>query len=188
MLPKVKEIFDNYGFSEIESEIIMSFFEIRKVNKKKFFLKEGEVANEMAIVEEGAFRYYFDNDGEQITTFILLDYNIITSISSYISEKASTENIQAITDSVIGVISKSSINKLKEEIPRFQAFYVNALEKQIVCLDTNRLELLTLSSEQRYLRLLEFQPELLQKIPLKLLATTIGMTPRHLTRIRNLIK
>ena len=122
-----------------------------------------------------------------ITTFIVLEYNLITSISSFISGMPSTENIQAITDSTIAVISKESINQLRRDIPRFQEFYIEAIERQVVCLDTSRLELLTLTSEQRYLRLLELHPQLLQRIPLKLLATTLGMTTRHLTRIRKSI-
>ncbi|MBL4592900.1 MAG: Crp/Fnr family transcriptional regulator [Flavobacteriales bacterium] len=157
------------------------------MKKKEMFSSEGKVATKMAFIEDGAFHYYYDNDGDLITTFISLEYNLITSISSFISGMPSTENIQAITDSTIAVISKESINQLRKDIPRFQVFYIEAIERQVVCLDTSRLELLTLTSEQRYLRLLELHPQILQRIPLKLLATTLGMTTRHLTRIRKSI-
>ena len=184
MFSKLRLVFNKYHFSFEEQEVVLSHFETQTLQKKSFFLKAGEVVDKIAFVEEGAFHYYISNDGEEITTFIMSDYNMITSISSYLQNAPSTENIQAITDSTIAVISKDSVNKLKKEIPQFQNLYTDIIESQIICLDKNRTDLLTLTPEQRYVQILQKQPQLFSKIPLKLLASTLGISPRHLTRIR----
>lgn len=187
MLSKLKSFLESYHFLPEEQEWIMARFKTDYVKKKSYFLKAGEVANKMAFIEDGAFRYYVDNDGEEVTTFLLMDFNIITSISSYLRNKSCLENIQAITDSTVAVISKTDIDELRNKIPRFQELYLETIEYQVVCLDTNRTDLLTLTPKERYLKILERQPQLFSKIPLKLLASTLGITPRHLTRIRNTI-
>jgi len=185
MLPKLNSLLDKYNFSAEEQELINQHFKIITLKRKSYFLKAGDVANKIAFIEDGAFEYHLFNDGEKITTFILLDHSMITSISSYLKETASIENIQAITDSTIAIISKASIEKLRNTIPKFQKLYIDTIEHQILCLDNNRTDLLTSTPKQRYLKLLKSQPELFAKIPLKLLATTLGITPRHLTRIRS---
>jgi hypothetical protein len=71
-----------------------------------------------------------------------------------------------------------------QDIPALKDFYIGLLEWQIGCIDNSRFDLITLNAEQRYQKLLEEEPELLQRIPLQYLASILGVTPRHLSRIR----
>jgi hypothetical protein len=68
------------------------------------------------------------------------------------------------------------------------AFYVGMLEWQMCCIDESRLDAIVLSPQERYLKMMEKEPELLQTIPLQYLASILGVTPRHLSRIRNNIR
>ena len=78
-----------------------------------------------------------------------------------------------------------SLKRLADEIPRFKDFYIGLLENSICSIDTSRNDLITLTGEQRYAKILNEHPNLLQKIPLQYIANIIGITPRHLSRIRN---
>jgi len=62
------------------------------------------------------------------------------------------------------------------------------LEMLMVCLDESRFDYITLKPEERYAKLIKEEPELIKQIPLKYLSSLIGVTPRHLSRIRNNIQ
>lgn len=81
---------------------------------------------------------------------------------------------------VYGVFSNS--------IRPFGSFYVSILEHLIICIDESRFKLIALNAEQRYLSMLREEPHLLQQIPLQYLASILGVTPRHLSRIRSEIR
>jgi CRP/FNR family transcriptional regulator, anaerobic regulatory protein len=82
------------------------------------------------------------------------------------------------------VIEKKDVMALQNQISRFKDFYIKIIEWQICCIDKNRFDLITLTSEQRYEKLQKEEPELLQLVPLQYIASMLGMTPRHLSRLR----
>lgn len=184
---KLALYFERQKFTEEDIATITAKFAPQEIKKGEFFLKDGAIAQQAAFLTEGIFRYYYDNDGDIVTTFIITENNFVGSISSFLAGIPSRENVQAITHSMLHVINKTDLYALIQAVPRFKEFYIAMLEYQVVCLDSARLDLLTMTSEERYLDLLEKQPEILQKIPLKLLASTLGITPRHLSRIRKKI-
>jgi CRP/FNR family transcriptional regulator, anaerobic regulatory protein len=93
-----------------------------------------------------------------------------------------------LTDSSISLISKAELKKLADEIPRFKDFYIGLLEASICGIVSTRHDLIVLSGEQRYEKMLREEPYFLQQIPLQYLASMLGVTPRHLSRIRNNIR
>ena len=70
----------------------------------------------------------------------------------------------------------------------FHQFYYNLIEKQICLIDDYRIDLLTLTPEERYKKLLTTEPKLLQEVPLHYLASFLGISSRHMSRIRRNIK
>ena len=110
------------------------------------------------------------------------------SLLSFISEAPARENIRALTDGSIYLISKPNLKKLVGEVPGFKDFYIGLLESSICGIDEDRHDLIVLTAEQRYEKMLKSEPHLLQHIPLQYLASMLGVTPRHLSRIRNNIR
>jgi len=86
------------------------------------------------------------------------------------------------------IIEKPALLKLGEVIPSFKDFYIGILEWQICCIDESRLDAIMLSAKERYIKMLEKEPDLIQQIPLQFLASILGVTPRHLSRIGNEIR
>ena len=70
----------------------------------------------------------------------------------------------------------------------FHQFYFNLIEKQICLIDDYRIDLLTLTPEERYKKLLVNEPILLQEVPLHYLASFLGISTRHMSRIRKNVK
>ena len=98
------------------------------------------------------------------------------------------ENIRALIDTEIWLIKKAALNKLADEIPAFKAFYIGLLEWQICCIDESRLDFILLSPQERYLKMIEKEAAILHNLPLQQVASILGITPRHLSRIRNNIR
>jgi CRP/FNR family transcriptional regulator, anaerobic regulatory protein len=82
-------------------------------------------------------------------------------------------------------IHYNDLTKLKTESEAFKTFYITALENVITGMDESRSNLIILTAEERYANLMKEEPALLQQIPLQYLASILGVTPRHLSRIRS---
>ena len=148
-------------------------------------MTEGKVATQLGYIVSGQLRYYsISSDGEEHTTYVSIERNFVTSLLSYLKEIPAIESIRAISTTQLWFIEKANVERLIQDIPKFKDFYIKVIEYQICCIDQSRLELITLTAEQRYTRVLRENPDLLQKVPLQYLASILGVTPRHLSRIR----
>lgn len=187
-MKKLKHYLLESGFGLEEIELISSKFKEQKLTKHSLFVTESQVSLQLAFIEEGLFQYYSISElGEERTTYISLPNTFMASLLSYLSEKPARENIRALNTAIIWVIEKKDVLLLQESIPHFKVFYISLIEWQICCIDKAKLDLITLSAEQRYEKLVKEEPELLQLVPLQYIASMLGITPRHLSRLRNKI-
>lgn len=185
-MEKFKIYFDSLGFNQADSDKIVSSFKRRVLKKDDYFVREGKKSLELGFIEKGQFQYYsVTNEGEERTTYISLENNFIASLLSYLNEVPARENIKSLTTSVIWVIHKKDVQELQTQMHHFKDFYIKLIEWQICCIDKSRLDLITLTAEQRYAKLLHEEPEILQQVPLQYIASILGVTPRHLSRLRN---
>jgi CRP-like cAMP-binding protein len=177
-------IFIKFGFSVSDAIEISKSFALKHYKSGSFFLQDGLVGDFLGFVENGVFQFYYSNDSDELTTYIAFKDDFILSIQSFFAGKPSKENIKALIDSDVWVIKKSDFAMLNNSIAGFKDFYISVLEQIMVCLDESRFNYITLKPEDRYAKLVKEEPELIKQIPLKYLSTLIGVTPRHLSRIR----
>lgn len=182
---KLKGYFKVLGFEENDLERILNSFKLQIFKKHEFFVKEDKISKHLGFIETGMFQYYVLKEGEIRTTYVSIENTFMASRLSFVNETPAIENVRALTDGSVSIISKANLKKLINEVPRFKDFYINLLESSICSIDANRHDLILLSGEQRYEKMLKEEPQLLQKIPLQYLASILGVTPRHLSRIRN---
>ncbi len=184
-MEKLKSYFHSVGFDETDSEKIACRFKCVQFDKNEFFVKVGKISTQIGFIEVGQFQYYsITNQGEERTTYISLENNFVASLLSYLHEVPALENIKAISNATLWVIDKKNVLDLQNQLTKFKDFYIKLIEYQICCIDKSRLELITLTAEQRYEKVLKDDPELLQKAPLQFIASMLGITPRHLSRLR----
>ncbi|NOU46915.1 MAG: Crp/Fnr family transcriptional regulator [Bacteroidales bacterium] len=181
-MENILEIFKNHppGLSDK----VMALADFVKLGRGDYFLTEGQVNDQIAIVDSGVLQVFFNKDGDEITTYLAGPGKIAVSLSSFFNGLPSKENIRAMCDVAMVVIKRDKLYKLKDEDPDFRQFYMNMLEYQISCIEDSRFDFITLSAEERYMKLLRNEISLLQQIPAKYLASTLGITERHLSRIR----
>jgi CRP-like cAMP-binding protein len=183
-MEKLKKYFLQSGFSENDTQIITGNFQCKVFKKGDYFVKESKISNHLAYIGVGIFQYFTLLDGEERTTYISFENSFIASLLSYLKGSPARENIRAIITSTLWMIHKNDMYKLHTQVAEFKDFYINLLEGQLCCIDQTRLDLITLNAEEHYNKLLNEEPQLLQQIPLQSLASMLGITPRHLSRLR----
>jgi CRP-like cAMP-binding protein len=110
--------------------------------------------------------------------------DLIASYSSFISGRASTETMQAISDADVLVIKREKIEELTAKNPNWIQFLKVIAEQEYLELEKRFFQLQRDNAAQRYTSLLDNQPNYIQDIPLQHLASYLGITQRHLSRIR----
>jgi CRP-like cAMP-binding protein len=187
-MEKLKSYFESVGFNDTDSCKIVSCFKKQQFDKGDYFVKEGKKSSQMGFIETGQFQYYsITGQGEERTTYISLPNTFVASLLTYLTEAPARENIRALTNATLWIIDKRDIIELQNQIPSFKDFYIKLIEWQICCIDKAKFDLITLTAEQRYEKVMREEPELLQQIPLYCIASMLGITPRHLSRLRNKI-
>ena len=187
-MEKLQAYFGQIGFKGQELLDVVNAFKLHAFEKNDLVVMEGKTSRHIGLVESGIFQYYVVKDGVEITSYVSVPNTWLASVMSFVSERPSLENIRALTGGSIYLISKDSLRGLVSSIPAFKDFYIALLEQSITGIDESRHDLIVLSADQRYAKLLKKEPHLLQQIPLQHLASMLGITPRHLSRIRNNIR
>ena len=157
-----------------------------KVFKKfEYFIKEGETCKQVAFVLSGSLRsYYISEKAEETTYCILFPNNLITAYSSFLTSQPTQEYIQAITQSELLIVQKDKLETLMQDSFKWTYFLKVIAEQQYLELEKRVFQLQRNDAAKRYEDLMKNHPEYIQKIPLQYLASYLGVSQRHLSRIR----
>jgi len=159
-------------------------FQVLHLKKNDFFVKENEICQYFCFVESGILQHSIKVLDEEKTTYLALRNSVTSSLSSFLFGKPSRKNIKAIADCKLWIVDLKTFKDLIENNKAFHQFYYNVIEKQICLIDDYRIDLLTLTPEERYKKLLATEPKLLQEVPLHYLSSFLGISSRHMSRIR----
>ncbi|TWP24378.1 Crp/Fnr family transcriptional regulator [Apibacter muscae] len=174
--------------SDHEFNLLLSYMEHFQVKKKHKILCFGEVCNTTFYVNQGLlYSYSTDSNGlENVVNFAMEDY-WIGDMYSFINKTPSNQTIVALENSDIYQLSNDALEILFDKIPALEKFYrilyQNAYTHTLQRLDCS----LNVSAQERYLKIVNENPKLLQRAPLHLIASYLGITPESLSRIRKKI-
>lgn len=159
-------------------------FRVLHLKKNEFFVKENEICQRFCFVESGILQHSIEVLDEEKTTYLALRNSVTSSLSSFLFGKPSRKSIKAIADCKLWIVDLKTFKDLIENNKAFHQFYYNVIERQICLIDDYRIDLLTLTPEERYRKLLATEPKLLQEVPLHYLSSFLGISSRHMSRIR----
>ncbi|QXP62111.1 Crp/Fnr family transcriptional regulator [Polaribacter sp. HaHaR_3_91] len=174
--------------TEHEIDLLESKVQNIKLKKGDFFIKENRVSKEVAFVVSGLFRsFYYSSSEEEVTYCFTFSNSFVSAYSSFLSQTKTIENIQALTDIELLTISREDILILEKSSTNWLKFFKLITEQEYIKMEKRVLLLQKESAEKKYTDLLINHPEYLQSIPLNFLASYLGITQRHLSRIRKTI-
>jgi len=174
--------------SDDEIDLFESKVTYKKLEKGDFFIKEGETSEEIGFVISGLFRsFYYSSSEEEVTYFFAFSNTFVSAYSSFLTQTKTVENIQALTDTELFTISRDEILALEKSSINWLRFLKLVAEQEYIKMEKRIFILQKESAEKRYQDLLKNDPEYLQLVPLNYLSSYLGITQRHLSRIRKLI-
>jgi CRP-like cAMP-binding protein len=175
------------AYGENDRTAFKAFLHHATFEKGAMLLKPGQTEQYLYFLEKGMLRFFVEQEEKEITFDFTLPGNFTSAYSSFLTRTPASFYIQALEKISIYRISYDDLQKVYKDSANSQQIGRMAAEQLFIRKAKRELSLLTETAEQRYLNLLEQDAELVQQIPLKYLASYIGITPQALSRIRKRI-
>jgi len=159
-----------------------------EVPAKTTLLEEGKVSRQYIYIEKGCVRSFFNKNGEEKTVQFFFENEGLTSIESFINNAPGQFTIQTIEPSVVHVLPKQYVIQLMDELTREPA-----LVQLILRISARRqshyinefVSIIRDSPEERYRKLLHERPHIVQRVPQHYIASYLGVSKVHLSRIKS---
>lgn len=164
---------------------IISQFECRTFAKDAALLREGGRCDFWGFVHRGLVRVYTHTAaGEEFTNGFAQEGAFLTEVVSFYSQSPGLENLVALEDTVLICVTYPRLQQLFVDFPAFEKFGRVLYETILTQMKRRILYRVHFDAQTRYLHLLETQPDLLRRVPLKHLASYLSITDSTLSRIR----
>lgn len=175
---------EKYGLSASESEQLLAQMERLTYRKGEHIVREGERNSSLYLVAQGIWRGHYLRDGVDISLWFASEGDTLFSSWSYVADLPSLTSIEAMSDSTVFRISKQKMETFFASSIAFANIGRIIFERQFLDMENWMINGGAAQAKQRYLALLEQNPELLQHVPLKHIASYLMITPQSLSRIR----
>lgn len=147
-------------------------------------LRPGQVARRLYFVERGLVRGYALHEGREVSSWFMAEGDFVVSIVSFFTQQPSTEYLELLEPGIIYSIDHRQLDGLYRAFPAFNYAGRLLTERYYVQSEQRAYQLRTLPAAARYAQLLREQPALAQRVPLRHLASHLGIAPETLSRLR----
>lgn len=176
---------DKNILSDNEIELISSYFTLSIINKNDFFLEAGQRCAKVGFLCNGILcSFIYDSEGNEVVKHFIEPNQFFTDLESYEHAKPARLNIISITDSDILSINRQKNERLQEQIPKWEyvqgLFAAQALNRMVQM--QNFLHFGSATDKYRYF--VKNYPNLARHVPLKYIASYLGITQSSLSRLR----
>ncbi len=174
-----------YGLTKADLEKTYSSYEPLNLKAKEFFLKKGRISDKIGVVKSGILRsFFFDENGNEIVTQFHTPGTLIISFDSFNNQVPSKENIDALTDVELMIVSYKRQKELYELIPAWNQICKDLSDKISRKMIERATQFQTMSASERYKLFCNENPFIIQKVALKHIASYLGIDIATLSRIR----
>ena len=174
--------------SDEEIATFSSKLKSKKTSRGEILLEAGDVCRYMYFVSQGCLRVFLmDEEGRESTRFLIPEGRFGTAFPSFILQEPSPAFIQSIEPSDILYLTYQEFKSLSDVFPAWEKIYIANLEHDYIA-SIRRIEsLITMNAKERYALLMEDNPELIQRLPSKIIADYLGISQETLSRLKSKI-
>ena len=175
----------NIDIEDEDLKIVLSYFKTIKKGKNEILLSNGKNSQVSYFVKKGCLRlFYIDDQGKDITRYIAFENQFATELVSFITNQPAQESIQVIENSELLYISHKDFRHLMTIIPKWKEFYTLYLEKAYVNNAKRLISFTTLDASDRYKQLFKINPDIVKRLPNKIVASYINISQETLSRVK----
>lgn len=175
------------ALSDADWEFFRSRLVRQQFPKKTFLLQARQTEKYLSFMEEGIVRFCVPAAFDDHTFAFAFAGEFVSAYDSFLTQMPSTYHIETLTGATLWRVSYDDLQTIYSETAVGNMIGRKAAESLFLEKSKRELALLNDTAEQRYLNLFTEQPELILQIPLKYIASYIGITPQALSRIRRRI-
>ncbi len=173
------------SLSEEDEKELIPVIKTVRIKKRQFIDQPGFICNFRNYVVNGAFRSFFVSpDGKEHTVQIAIDDWFISDFYSYITQTPATLFVQALEDSIIFQMKYDEIEELCSRNIHISEYFRISTERAFAFSRKRALSNLSMTAEERYLEYITQYPGIAQRVPQKVIASYLGISPEFLSKIR----
>ena len=178
-------ILEKVNLREEDIDIIEHLCIPKKVRKRQYILNAGDVCQYITFVERGMLRSFtVDSEGSEYVVQFAIEGWWISDVGSFVSGKDALYNIEALEDCELLHLTKSGMEELVTQVPGMERFFRLLMQSNIVALQRRVVAYMSLSAEEKYLKLMEVAPDIMQRASQQHIASYLSITPETLSRVR----
>jgi len=186
--PDISSVIDTLNYFYPLSEGIKDYFRKHSYScsfrKGKLLLKAGEICEHIYFIKKGAVRGFIKEGTRDITTWITAENEVVSSISSLDAREPAQENMQAIENCELLALTYADFQALYIKFPEFNIVARKLLQKYYKDAEGRAFIARLTSAEKKYQLFLTRYGHLGNRIPLKYIASFLGITLETLSRVR----
>lgn len=160
-------------------------FKRLEIPAKTVILREGEISKNAFLIEKGCLRTWFNNDGNDITTQFFFEGDSVSSIESFRTNQPSLFSIESIEPCIIQRISKKDFQFVVDNAPKIKIELEERIFERLVHCQKLLLSHIKDSPQKRYEEILNQTPDIIARVPQHYIASYLGITKVHLSRIKS---
>jgi CRP-like cAMP-binding protein len=168
-----------------DQQIIVDAFSSRTYKANSFLSRAGEKADTLYFINRGMIKITIPQDEEKVATYYFMTENqFVALLYSYYGNIPAKQHLQAVDDAEVFKISMTDLEKLYERMSYLKETISQIAQLSMAEMINIKNTYLGLTAAQKYVKLLELQPEVARTAPLMDIASYLDITPQSLSRVR----
>lgn len=167
---------------------LLPVIKVRRFGKKELLTKAGEIENNFNFIAKGLIRKYYKKGSQEINTQISMEGHLIVSQESFHSRQPSDYFIETIEPSTVVSITHDDLERVYASSHRMEHLARLLITYAMVIKDRWQIQLVKMTPRERFLNFVTKNPELMQRVPQKFLASYLNIKPETFSRFKHLIR
>jgi CRP-like cAMP-binding protein len=173
------------SISAAAEEGMVNSFRKLEYPRKHHLCKQGQIVTQLYYIQSGLVRmYYINKQGKDVTYGFYTEQQFVTVPDSFFGHMVSRYYLELLEDCVLYAVTYNDLVRLRGAHTEVQLVENHVLRDLLLKVSDRIVALQFLSAEERYTKLEESQPSILQRAPLGAIASYLGITQETLSRIR----
>jgi CRP-like cAMP-binding protein len=179
--------FEDLNDADFE-QFVLPYLQIRRFGKKQIISEAGEVENYMNLISKGLVRKYFTKDKMEHNVQISRERQIVLNLESFYDRKPAEYTIEAIEPTVLISVSHADMELVFSHSHLLEHVARKLLTYSMVSTNNWYMQLIRTNPRERFLNFVTRNPELLQRVPQKYLASYLNIKPETFSRFKHLLR
>ncbi len=179
---------EEIGMTQADADLFLSGFETVQYKKGDYLQEEGDKCNVVRIILQGCARGFVVIDGKEVTTNFYFEHDHTYDYVNYLKQQKGNITIQALDNIEAIELSMEALDFLQSEVMGFHRMSHQLFKMNIIKSESQRMDFIVKTPKERYLALLKNNKQVISRVPQHHIASFIGISAEHLSRIRKEIR